>query len=222
MAQVKPMRLGQGATGANATTPARPAGGCSADASQRRGGRRRSDRRRAAGGAAGRRRGGLDGQTRRSRCPASPPRHTGQGYSRLAAWKPSAASAAASGGRWWRSYCSRQKPPCTGATVSPGVRDQPAVPTRAGRRSAPGRSPRCGRWACRAGQDVGFVGAHHPIHHGAGWRACRRGVPHRPLGSSHNTKAILDNFGADGWELVQVVEGPGGGLVAYFQATQEK
>ena len=33
----------------------------------------------------------------------------------------------------------------------------------------------------------------------------------------HNTKAILDNFGADGWELVQVVEGPGGGLVAYFK-----
>ena len=34
-------------------------------------------------------------------------------------WKPSAASAAANGGRWWRSYCSRQKPPCTSATVSP-------------------------------------------------------------------------------------------------------
>jgi hypothetical protein len=35
----------------------------------------------------------------------------------------------------------------------------------------------------------------------------------------HNTKAILDNFGADGWELVQVVPGPGGGdtLVGYFK-----
>ena len=35
----------------------------------------------------------------------------------------------------------------------------------------------------------------------------------------HNTKAILDNFGRDGWELVQVVPGPGGGeqLVAYFK-----
>ncbi len=33
----------------------------------------------------------------------------------------------------------------------------------------------------------------------------------------HNTKAILDNFGSDGWELVQVVEGPGGSLVAYFK-----
>ncbi len=38
----------------------------------------------------------------------------------------------------------------------------------------------------------------------------------------HNTKAILDNFGADGWELVQVVEGPGGGLVAYFKRPKEK
>jgi hypothetical protein len=34
----------------------------------------------------------------------------------------------------------------------------------------------------------------------------------------HNTKQILDNFGADGWELVQIVNGPdGGSLVAYFK-----
>ncbi|WP_168583199.1 hypothetical protein [Gephyromycinifex aptenodytis] len=33
----------------------------------------------------------------------------------------------------------------------------------------------------------------------------------------HNTKAILDNWGADGWELVQVVVMPEGGLVAYFK-----
>ncbi|GAA3313747.1 hypothetical protein GCM10020219_026520 [Nonomuraea dietziae] len=34
----------------------------------------------------------------------------------------------------------------------------------------------------------------------------------------HNTKMILDNFGADGWELVQIVQGPDGqGLVAYFK-----
>lgn len=34
----------------------------------------------------------------------------------------------------------------------------------------------------------------------------------------HNTKAILDNFGEDGWELVQVVPGPGPEqLVAYFK-----
>lgn len=34
----------------------------------------------------------------------------------------------------------------------------------------------------------------------------------------HNTKAILDNFGDDGWELVQVVPGPGPDqLVAYFK-----
>ncbi len=35
----------------------------------------------------------------------------------------------------------------------------------------------------------------------------------------HNTKAILDNFGSDGWELVQVVPGPQGGdtLVGYFK-----
>ena len=33
----------------------------------------------------------------------------------------------------------------------------------------------------------------------------------------HNTKAILDNFGADGWELVQIIEGPAGGNVAYLK-----
>jgi hypothetical protein len=35
----------------------------------------------------------------------------------------------------------------------------------------------------------------------------------------HNTKAILDNFGSDGWELIQVVPGPQGGdtLVGYFK-----
>ena len=33
----------------------------------------------------------------------------------------------------------------------------------------------------------------------------------------HNTTAILNNWGKQGWELVQVVTGPEGGLVAYFQ-----
>ncbi len=34
----------------------------------------------------------------------------------------------------------------------------------------------------------------------------------------HNTKAILDNFGSDGWELVAVVPGPNAeNLVAYFK-----
>lgn len=33
----------------------------------------------------------------------------------------------------------------------------------------------------------------------------------------HNTTAILNNFGSQGWELVQVVTGPEGGLVAYFK-----
>lgn len=34
----------------------------------------------------------------------------------------------------------------------------------------------------------------------------------------HNTKAILDQFGSQGWELVQIVPGPdGNGLVAYFK-----
>ena len=34
----------------------------------------------------------------------------------------------------------------------------------------------------------------------------------------HATKAILDQWGADGWELVQVVVGPdGNGLVAYLK-----
>lgn len=34
----------------------------------------------------------------------------------------------------------------------------------------------------------------------------------------HATKAILDNWGRDGWELVQVVPGPdGSGLVAYLK-----
>jgi len=33
----------------------------------------------------------------------------------------------------------------------------------------------------------------------------------------HNTTAILNNWGKQGWELVQVVTGPEGGLVAYFK-----
>lgn len=33
----------------------------------------------------------------------------------------------------------------------------------------------------------------------------------------HNTKAILDNWGADGWELVQVLVMPEGNLVAYLK-----
>ncbi len=33
----------------------------------------------------------------------------------------------------------------------------------------------------------------------------------------HNTAAILNNWGSDGWELVQVVTGPEGGLVAYLK-----
>jgi len=34
----------------------------------------------------------------------------------------------------------------------------------------------------------------------------------------HNTKAILDTFGEDGWELVAVVPGPNAeNLVAYFK-----
>ena len=34
----------------------------------------------------------------------------------------------------------------------------------------------------------------------------------------HATKQILDQWGEDGWELVQVVPGPDGqGLVAYFK-----
>lgn len=33
----------------------------------------------------------------------------------------------------------------------------------------------------------------------------------------HNTTAILNNWGSEGWELVQVVTGPEGGLVAYLK-----
>ena len=33
----------------------------------------------------------------------------------------------------------------------------------------------------------------------------------------HNTTAILNNYGDEGWELVQIVTGPEGGLVAYLK-----
>ncbi|MET0784474.1 hypothetical protein [Orlajensenia leifsoniae] len=33
----------------------------------------------------------------------------------------------------------------------------------------------------------------------------------------HSTAAILNNWGSEGWELVQVVTGPEGGLVAYLK-----
>jgi len=32
-----------------------------------------------------------------------------------------------------------------------------------------------------------------------------------------NTAAILNNWGAEGWELVQIVTGPEGGIVAYLK-----
>jgi hypothetical protein len=38
----------------------------------------------------------------------------------------------------------------------------------------------------------------------------------------HATKQILDNFGSEGWELVQMVPGPtGDNLVAYFKRPKE-
>lgn len=37
----------------------------------------------------------------------------------------------------------------------------------------------------------------------------------------HSTTAILNNFGEKGWELVQIVDGPTGGLVAYFKRPKE-
>lgn len=33
----------------------------------------------------------------------------------------------------------------------------------------------------------------------------------------HNEAAILNNWGAQGWELVQIIEGPAGGNVAYLK-----
>jgi hypothetical protein len=33
----------------------------------------------------------------------------------------------------------------------------------------------------------------------------------------HNTTGILNTWGANGWELVQIVTGPEGGLVAYLK-----
>jgi hypothetical protein len=33
----------------------------------------------------------------------------------------------------------------------------------------------------------------------------------------HNTAAILNTWGSQGWELVQVITGPEGGLVAYLK-----
>ena len=41
---------------------------------------------------------------------------------------------------------------------------------------------------------------------------------------THATKQILDTWGSDGWELVQVVPAPGGGdqLVAYMKRLTNK
>lgn len=33
----------------------------------------------------------------------------------------------------------------------------------------------------------------------------------------HKETAILNNCGSEGWELVQIVTGPEGGLVAFFK-----
>ena len=37
----------------------------------------------------------------------------------------------------------------------------------------------------------------------------------------HVTKQILDQWGEDGWELVQVVVGPTGGLVGYLKRPKD-
>jgi hypothetical protein len=38
----------------------------------------------------------------------------------------------------------------------------------------------------------------------------------------HNTKAILDNFGLDGWELVAIIPGMNSeNLVAYFKRPKD-
>ncbi len=63
----------------------------------------------------------------------------------------------------------------------------------------------------------------------SGLGACRETADYaRPMATTweyatipliiHNTKAVLDQWGSDGWELVQVVTGPdGNGLVAYLK-----
>ena len=33
----------------------------------------------------------------------------------------------------------------------------------------------------------------------------------------HRETAILNNWGSEGWELVQIVTGPEGGLIAFFK-----
>lgn len=38
----------------------------------------------------------------------------------------------------------------------------------------------------------------------------------------HNTTAILNNWGSQGWELVQIVTGPEGGLVAYLKREKQE
>ncbi len=38
----------------------------------------------------------------------------------------------------------------------------------------------------------------------------------------HNTTAILNNWGDQGWELVHIVQGPEGGLVAYFKRPKQE
>ena len=56
----------------------------------------------------------------------------------------------------------------------------------------------------------------HPVAHLTRSRMPRWEYLTTPL-IIHNTTAILNNFGDQGWELVQVVQGPEGGLVAYLK-----
>ena len=37
----------------------------------------------------------------------------------------------------------------------------------------------------------------------------------------HNEAAILNNWGSDGWELVQVTQGPEGGPVAWLKRPRQ-
>ena len=38
----------------------------------------------------------------------------------------------------------------------------------------------------------------------------------------HNEAKILNNWGSEGWELVQVATGPEGGLIAFFKRPVEE
>src|SRR3954453_24109994 len=92
----------------------------------------------------------------------------------------------------------------------------PPLPVTTCRRTGEGAGVTC---TSVEGRAVGREGTQGPSLHGMSEPDCRAWEYATIPLLIRNTKAILDSWGVDGWELVTVLPGPGGSdqLVAYLK-----